>query len=617
MRNVYTNRRLQDYTPFSEYTLNMFDTLSSMKSLSVTGKRWDLGSPDERLVITFCQRYQLPEILSRILVNRGITLETVETYLQPSLRSLLPDPSCLLDMDKAVTRTLKALADQQKIVVYGDYDVDGACASALLRQYFNQIGYPIDLYIPDRIEEGYGANSQALETLHNQGFKLVLMVDCGTNGFEPLERAHQLGLDIIVLDHHTAEPRLPPTAALVNPNRLDQDANTNALLKNLCAAGVTYLFLVALQRALREQGWFNEKKIVEPNLLSYLDFVALGTVCDVMPLTGLNRAFVSQGLKILSQRKNLGLKALADIAGVSEMLNTYHLGFVLGPRINAGGRVGQSNLGSRLLTSGDHLEIQDLARNLHQFNQQRQEIEKDVLDQAIEQIETQNLHKNPVILVGQENWHPGVIGIVASRLKEQYSRPACVVGFDKGLGKGSGRSVYGVCLGTAMHVAVHKGLLDKGGGHAMAAGFTVQQHRFEEFYQFLNDHMGEHLKNYYPVIRLDGYLSLSALTPQLLLALQQFEPYGQGNPTPHFAFRNIQISYLDKVGENHLRCQIADQEGNRLKAMAFRSRGTTLGEFLEKSYHQKTLISLAGTARLDSWNSNQQVSFFIEDAACI
>lgn len=583
-------------------------------SLSVTGKHWHLANGNDRLIEALSQKYNLPEILCRLLVNRGVTLETAATYLKPNLRDLLPNPSILLDMDKAIERMVKALENNEKIAVYGDYDVDGACASALLRKYFSLINYPIALYIPDRIEEGYGANSQALEALYKQGITVVLMVDCGTNAFDPLKHAKNLGLDVIVLDHHTAESKLPLCTALVNPNRLDQDLGSFPSLKNLCAAGVSYLFLIALQRALRFNQWFKTFNLEEPNLLLFLDLVALATVCDVMPLTNLNRSFVSQGLKILRQRQNLGLKTLADVAGLSEAPTAYHLGFILGPRINAGGRVGKAHMGSRLLTSIHPTEALELANDLHTLNQQRQDIEKQVFEQALEEIEIQKLYKNPVLLIGNETWHPGIIGIVASRLKDQFNRPVCVVSFENNIGKGSGRSVKGACLGTAMHVAVQKGLLEKGGGHTMAAGFTVHKDKYMEFHNFLNDYLGNQLLDYIPALELDGYVSLRSLTPQFLTSIQQFEPYGLGNPTPRFAIRNLQIDHLDTLNNLHLKCIVKDQEKYRLKAMAFRAKNKSLGNFLEENYHSKKLIEIAGTLHLSFWNGCQQISIFIEDA---
>ncbi len=584
--------------------------MNQKSSLSVTGKLWHLKNPDERTVLGLAQQYNLPEIVTRLLVNRGITLETAPNYLQPTLRELLPDPSFLLDMDKAIERTIDAIEKKQPIVVYGDYDVDGATSSALLRRYFKDIGYPIQLYIPDRIEEGYGANKEALELLYRQGQRLVLMVDSGTTAFEPLEHAHSLGLDVIILDHHTAQPALPKSIGIVNPNRLDQDLGDYQYLCHLCAAGVSFLFLIGLQRTLRQKGWFSHTP--EPNLLHYLDLVALGTVCDVMPLVGLNRAFVTQGLKILKQRQNPGLSILSDIAGVNETISTYHLGFILGPRINAGGRVGQANLGSLLLTTDDKMEAQKIANSLNQFNLQRQEIEKQVLEEAIEQIEARSLHRHPVLLVGEEGWHPGVIGIVASRLKERYNRPACVIGFENGIGKGSGRSITGVELGAAMHIAVHQSLLEKGGGHAMAAGFTVHKDKYDLFHTFLNNHLGKQISEITPTLKLDGYLSIGAATEALLQTIGCLEPFGNGNASPKFAFNQVRVAYIDTVGENHLRCQLADEAGNRLKAMAFRAKNTPLGRYLEETKGER--IQVAGTLKVDSWQGSTNVSFIIEDA---
>ncbi len=593
--------------------MNQQTVLDNTDSLSATDKTWQLRTADERLILSLVQRYNLPEIIARLLANRGIDLENISGYLQPTLRNFLPDPSCLLDMDVSINKTVHALEAKQKIVVYGDYDVDGATASALLRSYFQEIGQPIGLYIPDRIEEGYGANSQALSYLSEQEYNLVLMVDCGTTSFEPLEHAASLGLEVIVLDHHTAQPALPKAIGIINPNRLDQNLGDYDYLRYLCAAGVTFLFLVALQRALRQKGWFNEK--TEPDLMKYLDLVALGTVCDVMPLKGLNRAYVSQGLKILRQRHNLGLATLSNVVSLDETITSYHLGFMLGPRINAGGRVGQADLGSRLLTTQDPLEAQTIAKQLNELNQQRQDIEKQVLDDAIHQIESKELHQNPVLLVGEDGWHPGVIGIVASRLKERYNRPACVVGFENDTGKGSGRSISGVELGSAMHVAVHQNLLEKGGGHAMAAGFTVTRAQYDKFYTFLNDQLGKQIQDITPTLKIDGYLSLSGATVSLLESIQQLEPFGNGNPAPKFAFRHVYVSYLDNVGENHLRCQINDETGNRLKAMAFRVKNTALGNFLHSTKGRK--IELAGTLKLDSWNGSNQVCLIIEDGKVI
>jgi single-stranded-DNA-specific exonuclease len=580
-------------------------------NLSVTGKHWHLAQPDQRSLSAIMQQHNLSEIMARLLLNRGVMLEQVSTYLTPTLKNSLPEPFLLNDMEQAVARTVKALDEQEKIVVYGDYDVDGATSSALLRRYFHTIGHPIDLYIPDRLSEGYGANADALASLHAAGQQLVIIVDSGSVAFDPLETAAKLGLDVIVLDHHATETKLPQTCALVNPNRFDQSLpETWQHLRSLCAAGVAFLFVVALQRALRQRGWFDSQ--AEPSLLTLLDLVALGTVCDVMPLVGTNRAFVSQGLKVAKTQQNQGLKALGRISGITESLSAYHLGFMLGPRINAGGRVGKSTLGSLLLSTDDDLQAKIIGEELNTLNQQRQEIEKRVLDDALNQVERENLHKNPLVMVGHEGWHPGVIGIVASRLKEQYNRPACVVAFDQGLGKGSGRSVTGVEMGQAMHVAVHKGLLDKGGGHAMAAGFTVQQAKYDSFYDFLNTHFAAAVDSYKPTVKIDGVLSAQGATEDFLYSLQSLEPFGTGNPGPKFAFMHMRVTFMDVVGTNHIRCTLADAGGNKLTAMAFRCVGTPLEHALEQSRNQP--IHVVGTLKLDHWNNKTTVKFFLEDA---
>jgi len=648
-------------------TLQHDKTLMNQK-LSISGKVWQIPPTDERLVLALSQRYQLPDIVSRLLVNRGIDLDSAYNYLSPKLLNLMPDPSLLLDMDKAVKRCVTALNEKQKIVVYGDYDVDGACSSALLRIYFEQIslqkGGGAGLYIPDRIEEGYGANTQALLSLKDQGADLIIMVDCGTTALEPLQAAMESGLDVIVLDHHTAEPKLPKISALVNPNRLDQDQAIKNSLGHLCAAGVTFMFLVALQRELRKSGWFqnnnrplakpayNEEmqgayvaqnrnvhevhedsstgatpqlplevgfgrrsNVREPNLMDYLDLVALATVCDVMPLTGINRAFVSQGLKVMRKRQNLGLRTLADVAGVYEKLSAYHLGFMLGPRINAGGRVGKSDLGSKLLTTQNEAEAKDIANILHHLNQQRQEIEKDVLTQALAQVESMDLLRHPLLLVCGQNWHPGVVGIVASRLKDRYHRPACVVGFDGDNGKGSGRSVSGICLGTAMHMAVRNGVLEKGGGHAMAAGFSLNQSQYNDFYDFLKEYFAKFMADYKPVLHLDAHLSIGGVDGKLIESIKQLEPYGQGNYMAKFVFNSVYVNHTTTVGENHLKCQLSDQSGKRIKAMAFRAKNSVLGDFLEESYKNKKLINIAGSLLENNWQGNIEYLINIDDAS--
>ena len=434
---------------------------------SAEGKRWLLREYDERQALTLVQRYSLPDAVGRVLAARGIDAGTADAFLYPTLRDLLPDPSRLRDMDTAAERVAAAIMNGEGIAVFGDYDVDGATSSALLRRFIEHVGGRCWIYIPDRLSEGYGPNAPALLELAREGASVVLTVDCGTGAHEPLAAARDAGLDVVVVDHHTVEAHLPAAIAVVNPNRLDDDSGEG----HLAAVGVAFLLVVAVNRELRRVGWYADRS--EPDLTQWLDLVALGTVCDVVPLRGLNRALVTQGLKVIQRRSNPGIRALANVAAISEAPAAYHLGFVFGPRVNAGGRVGAADLGARLLTTGVDDEAADLAKRLDAFNRERQDIEARVLADALDSLE-----RNPpgaaVIAVG-ENWHPGVIGIVASRLKERFNRPACVISMNEheGLGTGSGRSATGVDLGANIIAARQAGLLSRGGGHRMAAGFTV------------------------------------------------------------------------------------------------------------------------------------------------
>lgn len=572
---------------------------------SVLGRKWYEKGADTRDCLMISQIFNLSPFIGKLLATRGLTHETVADYLNPTLKNLMPDPSHLKDMDKGIERVIKALNSGEKMAVFGDYDVDGATASAIFKRYFQDIGLDLTVYIPQRIEEGYGPNNLALTQLKQQGHSLVIMVDCGTTAFDALTHAKAIGLDVIIIDHHMSGPLLPEVAALINPNRLDESSP----LTPLCAAGLSFVFLVALHRALRKINWFIA--LAEPDLRQYLDLVALGTVCDVMPLMQLNRAFVTQGLKVIHLRSNLGIKALADIAGIDESPSAYHLGFMLGPRINAGGRVGKASFGSRLLSSRDVIETQHLARELDLLNKERQEIERMVLDQAMEQVLQNRLHEQPLILVGNEGWHVGVIGIVAGRLKERFQKPACVVGFDADLGKGSGRSIAGINLGSAMHLACQKGFLVNGGGHAMAAGFTIMKNQFIDFQKFLCDYFAKDVANIEPRLDLDAVLSPAAATVDFLKELSLLEPFGNGNPTPHFCIHKVRLTSVERVGVNHLRAVAYGEDGTRLKIMAFRSFETELGTQLLKLQGQ--WVALAGTLKLDTWNGREQVTFFLED----
>ncbi|WP_343714363.1 single-stranded-DNA-specific exonuclease RecJ [Inquilinus sp.] len=573
---------------------------------SAKGARWIGRAADDRLALALSQRHALPEIVARVLAARGVSLDDAPAFLNPTLRALLPDPSVLRDMDRAAARIARAVTAGEGIAVFGDYDVDGATSTALMVRYLRALGIEPQIHIPDRIAEGYGPNAQALEKLRAGGAGLVVTVDCGTTAFDALEGAAASGLDVVVIDHHTAEPRLPKVAAVVNPNRLDQDPG----LGQLAACGVTFLALVALNRVLRQAGIFANRK--EPDLLALLDLVALGTICDVVPLTGLNRALVGQGLKVMAQRRNTGLAALADVARVTETVDAYHAGYILGPRINAGGRIGRADLGARLLATEDKAEAARIAALLDEHNVDRKTVEAEVMAAAIAQVEASEA--GPVILVAGEGWHPGVVGIVAGRLRERYGRPSCVVGFEGGIGKASGRSVPGVDLGAAVIAARQAGLLLSGGGHRMAAGFTVRQERLAELRTYLAEHIdGQVDEPMVPLVELDGTLVVEAATVELAETLCCLGPFGAGNPEPRFALPRVRVVAASVVGSGgHVACTLVGPDGGRLRAIAFRCADQPVGQALLR---RDALLHVAGTLRLDRWNGNTRVQLFIDDVA--
>jgi single-stranded-DNA-specific exonuclease len=576
--------------------------------LSVTGRRWQARACDDRLALTIAQSYGLPEMAARILAGRGIAPDAVESYLTPTLRDFLPDPSALKDMDKASARLAAAIMGGERIALFADYDVDGATSSALLLRFLRAVGSDALLYVPDRILEGYGPNQAAFASLAAQGASLVITLDCGITAHAPLEAARDAGLEVIVVDHHAAEMNLPAALAIINPNRLDE----SGALGHLAAVGVTFLTLVATNRALRAAGWYDARP--EPDLRQWLDLVALGTVADVVPLTGLNRAFVTQGIKIMGQRRNAGLAALADVAGVSEAPSAYHLGFVLGPRVNAGGRVGKADCGARLLATDDGPEAAALATLLDGHNKDRKGIESDTFEAALAQIEAADgAHAARVIVAAGEGWHPGVIGIVASRLVERYHRPACVVALADGVGKGSGRSVTGTDLGAAILAARQAGLLEAGGGHKMAAGFTVRAEALPRFAEFLNRRLADAGPAAEPILSIDGALACGGATVALAEIIERLGPFGSGNAEPRFALSGTRIVKADLVGASHVRCILTDQRGARLKAIAFRAVDTPLGKALLASGGNP--IALAGRLKLDRWNGEVRVQFQIEDVA--
>ncbi len=577
---------------------------------SVTGRRWMLRQSDERAGLALSQRLDIPEIVGRVMAARGISLEGAEQFLDPTLRNALPDPASLIGMDVAAERLVTAIRDGEPLAIFGDYDVDGATSSALLARFLSAVGVPARVYIPDRITEGYGPTTPAMLRLRAEGIKLLITVDCGTTAFEPLEAAGDAGLDVIVVDHHVAEPALPRAISVVNPNRLDDTSGQGAL----AAVGVTFLYAIATNRLLRESGWYTEQGLKEPDLLALLDLVALGTVCDVVPLVGVNRAFVSQGLKVMARRRNPGLVALADVARVDSKLSEYHAGFLLGPRVNAGGRVGDAPLGAQLLMTQDETEATEIARRLDGYNTERKEIEARVQEEAMEQVESSDLSA-ALILAAGEDWHPGVIGIVAGRLRERFNRPAFVIGLDGDTGKGSGRSIEGVDLGSIVIAARQVGLLLNGGGHKMAAGLTVARDKLEDLHAFMNERVAQDVASneVVPTLRIDGAMALSGVKPEFVAALEKLAPFGSGNAEPRFAFTSVRVAKADVVGANHVRCFLTDSSGGRLKAIAFRSVGEPLGDaLLDKT---GLGLQLAGKLRPDNWQGRNDVQFIIDDAA--
>lgn len=569
---------------------------------SVLGRRWQPRLGDARTALALAQRAGLSETVARILAGRGVDAEHAASFLAPKIRDAMPDPSHLKDMDKAVDRLIAAIDAGEPIAIFGDYDVDGATSAALLHGHLEALGAKVRHYIPDRMKEGYGPNAPALLMLAQEGVRVVVTVDCGTTAHAPLAAAAEAKLDVIVVDHHAAEVSLPQAFAIVNPNRIDQTSE----LGQLAAVGVAFLLLVALNRTLRKRGRD------APDLLEALDLVALGTVADVVPLTGLNRAFVAQGLKAIAARARIGIAALADVAGLAETPQAFHLGFLLGPRVNAGGRVGEADLGVRLLTTRDPIEATDLAKRLDGYNRDRQRIEAEVLAAALAQAEG---NPNDLTLVAGEGWHPGVIGIVASRLKDRFDRPAFVVALDGDVGKGSARSAFGWDIGAATIAARQAGLLVNGGGHANAAGLTVARDALPALRAFLDAHLAEHLKraSRATVLDYDDVVPLSAATPAFLDELEQVGPFGMGNPEPRFVLAGVRIAKADVVGANHVRCFLQDARGARLAAIAFRSLDSELGSLLLRG--DGAPLHLVGRLKRDTYRGAVRVQFHIEDAA--
>lgn len=591
---------------------------------------WRVAHPEERLIANIRQKFGISDILARILINRRIhENEIVEHFLYPKIKNLMPDPYLLHDMDRAVERVCKAIENNEKITIFADYDVDGATSSSLLRRFFKMIGIEVDIYVPNRMSEGYGPSPEAFQKIRANGTNLVITVDCGTGAFEAMEAAERINLDVIVVDHHMSADELPNSKIIVNPNKI----NDNFPIKSIAAVTVAFLFSVAINKKLRNSGWYVENNIEEPDLFSLLDLVALGTVCDVMPLLGLNRALVVQGLKILRQRKNVGLKKLANFLKIDAPLQSYHLGYVLGPRINAGGRVGAGHLGVTLLTTDDEVEAIKVIEELELLNEERKTIESIAVQEAVEQI-TKSGHDNEKIIIALGDWHIGILGIIASRIKSKYHKPAVIMSLlDDGNIKGSARSITGIDIGNAIAVAKEKMLLVNGGGHVMAGGFTLYGSKLQEFKDFLNTYIEEHEAHSDEVfdnaknLDIDAVLSVSAINAKLVEEINLAAPFGNANPQPKFLIKDAVLTHVRVVGGIHIMGFITDRYKQKtrnsvkfynpsetIKIMIFKGTENEMGRTLLTKLG--SLIDVVGTLQTNNIDPNK-VEIMIEDIAIV
>jgi single-stranded-DNA-specific exonuclease len=580
---------------------------------SANGQRWQARLQDTRTAEAISQRLELPEILGRVMAGRSVQLDDAEAFLNPTLRGLMPPPSVVRDMEKGAARFAQAIISNESIGIISDYDVDGVSSAAIMLRFLHSVGATATVHIPDRITEGYGPSQMAVSKLAEQGTQLLLTLDCGVLSHDPLAHAADLGLEAIIVDHHQAGVDLPQAHAVINPNRQDDTSG----LGYLCAAGVVMMLVAATNKELRARGHYTEQR-PEPNMLQWLDLVALATICDVVPLKGLNRAYVTQGLKIMARRDNLGLAALADVAGLKRKPDVYALGFMLGPRLNAAGRIGHADDALDLLVERHKGEAHNQARVLDDMNRQRQSIEMRVVEDAKAQAEAAmgKERKPSVIITASEGWHPGVVGLAAARLKETYRVPSFALAINKhtGLATGSGRSISGVDLGSAVRQALEQGLITKGGGHAMAAGLTLKTGGLAALRQFFDEALATSVdaaRN--DALMVDGALTANAATLDLIELLEQAGPYGSAHPSPMFVFPAHRVVYADAAGADHIRCTLAASDGTRIKAIAFRAIGTEMGELLlsERSFP----LHIAGRLVADEWGAKRVPSVQIEDVA--
>ena len=596
-------------------------TLSKIKSfqknLSLTGAEWNVVALDnftQRFSDFLYQKYTLPNIISPYLSFKGINLDQFDNFFSPKLKNLLPEPFLFKDLEKGVKRLSDEVENFRPIGIFGDYDVDGATSAAMISSYLEYCGLKTFIHIPDRFLEGYGPNEKALKGLYQKGAELIITVDCGISSFEPLKAMSSVNIDLIVIDHHNPDTTLPPAYAIINPKRID----THKGYEDLCAAGVTFIFLIGLNRELRQRGFFKNK--IEPDLFSFLDLVALGTVCDVVPLIGINRAFVKQGLSIMKKRENPGIKALCDISKINDAPNTQALGFSLGPRINAGGRIGNSELGVHLLKEKDDIKSIEIATKLDDLNKKRRFITSELESSVVGQIEKMISNNNDIIpsaiVVYGHDYHEGVIGIVAGRMKETYNRPVCIIAIDKsGIGKGSGRSVFGIPLGDIVIDAVKAKILSSGGGHDMAAGFSLKENNIDDFNTFLITKIDQYMKQGIPSV---SYIAASVITVagctlELADWINNLGPWGIGIEEPKFIISNAKISSLRKFGSNneHVSFYISDSSSKKLKVKKFNILNSKLNLVFNNFININ--FNFLGRLNIDTWNNSKSIELMLDD----
>lgn len=590
--------------PADDFDMNA-ETLTSL-----TGKVWRFRNYNERLAQSLAQEHKLEPLVAAVLAGRNIPQEKIGAFLEPKLRDFLPDPFVFLDMDKAANRIADAVQNKEKVALFGDYDVDGATSTALMTRFLRHFGLDPTIHIPDRLLEGYGPNVPAFQQFVNDKHTLIITLDCGVVAYDPLRVASENNVDVVVLDHHMGAPELPQATAIVNPNRLDEKAGYTYM----AAVGVTFVTLIAVCQILRQ------RNIDVPDLREWLDLVALGTVCDVVPVVDLNRAFVAQGLKIMGYRNNQGLRALADVVGLDQTPTSYHAGFMLGPRINAGGRIASSTLGVRLLSSTCPHDTLQIAQQLDDLNKERQAIEKHSVEEAMGMVAREPEKFSHIIVLASRDWHPGVIGLIAARVKEQYQRPTCALAIDEnGKAKASGRSIGGFDLGALVLKARMEGFVKEGGGHAMAAGFSLAENDIPALHEFFH---GEMLKQYgdalpAPEIAIDARLALNAIQMPVVKQLQMLEPFGPGNAAPKLLLSPVRLQRVDVVKEKHLRLNVSDMAGQqRVGIMMFNQGSTPLHQKLSNiSPYQQ--IALLGTLKLSTWQGRDQAQFIADDIALL